>query len=116
MLARQLLVEMSHIEIRVFFLIQTQHSLGLLHRNPFRTRMPPPIEQPGISISFQTSSPSPHRPNVNTQNLRRLPPCDPLGHCAHYHFLHFHCLLHCSFRVLPLHHVTSVVQSLPSAA
>src|SRR5690242_12895433 len=59
MLALQPLVEMPYIEIRIFLLIQTQHPLGLLHSHPFPTRMPPPIEQPGISISSQTSPPSP---------------------------------------------------------
>src|SRR5215471_2493298 len=116
MLAAQLLVEMPYIEVRVYFLIQTQYSLGLLNGYSFRTWMSTPVEQPRVSIAFQPSSPSPHGSNVNTQNLCRLPPRDSFCHCPHNHFLHFHRSLHCSFRVLLLHHVTSVVRSLPSAA
>jgi hypothetical protein len=115
-IAAQLLVEILHIENPGIFLIRAPDSLDLLNGYSFRTRMSPPVKQPRVSTACQPSSPSPHCSDVNTQNLSSLPPRYSFRHRPHDHFLHFHRTLHFSFRVLLLHHVTSVVQSLPSAA
>ena len=41
-LGLQLLVKMSHIEIKILLPIESQHLLHRLHRHPFGTRLPPP--------------------------------------------------------------------------
>ena len=86
----------------------------LLTSAPLRAGMFPPIHQSRVAILLHPLSPPPHRPILYPQNLRRLPPRDPLRHRLHDHFLYLHCSLHCGFPVLPFLHVASVGSKPPA--
>lgn len=88
MLLPQLLVEVPHAEIEVSLLVQPQHLLGGLHRNPVNAPLAPPLIEQPVVAELLISLPNPaHRPVADAGDLGRRQPRDLLGHRLQNHIL-----------------------------
>ena len=80
-LVAELLVKMPHVQVEIPLAIKPQHLLHLGQRHPPAARRPPPpVEQPVVAMLFVALPPPAHRAIADADNLRCLPPRDPLRH------------------------------------
>src|ERR1700674_2106499 len=87
----ELLVKVAHVEIEILLPVQPQDLLRRLQRYPPRTwPATTAIPQSVIPPFLIPPVPTPHLPLADPEDLRRLPPGDPLGHRSQDHFLYFH--------------------------
>src|SRR6266568_2340824 len=95
MLFPQLLVKVPHVEVVVALLIEPQHFFHGLQRHALGARSAPaPVEQPVVAVLLVAAPPAPHAPVADAENLRRLPPRDPLRQRPQNHLLNLHRPLH----------------------
>src|ERR1019366_6565547 len=91
MLLAQLFVKMAHVKIVKLLPVQPQDLLRRLQRyppwtGPATTAIPQSVIPPFLIAPV----PTPHLPLTDADDLRGLPPADPLGHRSQDHFLYFH--------------------------
>src|ERR1019366_7755125 len=91
MLLAQLFVKMAHVKIVKLLPVQPQDLLRRLQRyppwtGPATTAIPQSVIPPFLIAPV----PTPHLPLADADDLRGLPPGDPLGHRSQNHFLYFH--------------------------
>src|ERR1019366_8111451 len=91
MLLAQLFVKMAHVKIEILLPVQPQDLLRRLQRyppwtGPATTAIPQSVIPPFLIAPV----PTPHLPLADADDLRGLPPGDPLGHRSQDHFLYFH--------------------------